>query len=123
MKWTALIVILFITSCIKLEDDDPCSKYVRVSLINKGTSPARLMVSNGLDSIVIFANSNDTISQKLCFSESLKTDGSYRVRFSDSKKDLGYSFGYFTNGLPLEKRLNFTWANDTLHRKSVDRDY
>jgi hypothetical protein len=117
MKWIALILIFGLTSCDKLFG--PSS--VKVSLLNKSTTPARLTLSNGKDSIVIDADGNSTLSKPLMFSESLTQDGSYKLRFSTATKDTSYSFGYYTNGYPLDEELQFTWTNDSLKLKSIPR--
>ncbi|MEJ6980066.1 hypothetical protein WG906_06370 [Pedobacter sp. P351] len=120
MKWIAIIFIFSLAGC---KQDKLCSVSVKISLINKSTDPCHLMMSNGVDSVVIDANSNSTVAKDLCFSESLKNDGSYKLQFSNSRKDISYdSYGYYSNGSPMEKEWQITWENDSLSLKSVLRD-
>lgn len=119
MKWIALILIFNFTSCGKLL----APSSVKISLLNQSTSPARLMLSNGKDSVVINADGNSTLSKPLIFNESLTQDGSYKLRFSTATKDTSYSFGYYTNGSPLDEEFQFTWTSDSLKLKSIPTRY
>lgn len=115
-----MLFVLSVTSC-KL--DNSCSKSTTIVFSNKGTSAGQLIVSNGLDSVLIDLNSNDVASKELCFSDSLKSDGHYTLRFSNNKRDTTFNFGYYTNGAPLEKEFKITWANDSLKVKSIPPSY
>jgi hypothetical protein len=120
MKWIALVFVFGFTSC-KL--DKSCSTSVKISFINQSTTTSRLTVSNGLDSVVINANGNSTVAQELCFSESIRTDGSYWLKLSSPPESRFLSFGYYSNGMPSEKELQITWVNDSVKLKSIPRDY
>ncbi|HEY0669800.1 MAG TPA: hypothetical protein VGD22_16580 [Sphingobacteriaceae bacterium] len=119
MKWIALILMFSFTSCGKL----PGPSSVKISLLNQSTTPARLMLSNGKDSVVIDADGNSSLSKHLIFSESLTQDGSYKLQFSTATKDTSYSFGYYTNGSALDEEFQFTWTSDSLKLKRIPTRY
>ena len=108
-----------IISCQK--EDNLCSSSVKISFVNSATTPSRLKISNGLDSVDIFARSYSVVGTELCFRESLIGDGSYKLKFSSPTKDTSYSFGYFTNGVPLDEEIQVSWESDSLSVKSIPK--
>jgi hypothetical protein len=120
MKWTALVFVFGIISCQK--EDNLCSSSVKISFVNSTATPSRLIISNGLDSVDIFARSYSVVGTELCFRESLIGDGSYKLKFSSPTKDTSCSFGYFTNGVPLDEEIQVSWANDSLYLKTIPKE-
>lgn len=48
------------------------------------------------------------------FSDAAKVDGSYGITIEKGTDQLAnYNFGYFTNGIPLEKEIHIVITNDT----------
>jgi hypothetical protein len=118
MKWIPILILLSLSSCQK---EKLCSSSVKISFVNSTTTPSRLIISNGLDSVDIFARSYSVVGTELCFRENLNSDGSYKLKFSSSTKDTSFTFGYFTNGVPLDEEIQVSWANDSLYLKSIPK--
>ena len=118
--WMASVFLLCLTSC-KL--DKACSTSVKISFLNQSTASSRLTVSNGLDSVVVVANGNSTVGKELCFNESIRTDGNYWLKLSSPQESKFLAFGYYSNGMPSEKELQITWANDSVKIRSIPSDY
>lgn len=114
---------MFVFGLASCKFDKSCSTSVKISFLNQSTTSSRLTVSNGLDSVVIDANGNSTVGKELCFSESIRTDGNYWLKLSSPQESRFLAFGYYSNGMPSEKELQITWANDSVKLKSIPRDY
>lgn len=61
--------------------------------------------------------------QFLDMEDIIKTDGSYFVKLINGTRQSEDHFGYYTNGFPLEKRIDVFIENDTIIYKTIRKNY
>ncbi len=111
MKIKLSFILLILTSC---------QSSITFNVENHtGKTLDSVVVSNGTDK-VIFKDllSGESAENPLKFSDSLKSDGSYYFESYAGGNSQRHTFGYFTNGAPLESMITIEIEKDTFKIKN-----
>lgn len=108
-----MLVVLF-TSC------NYVFRTASVEIINK--------TNHKIDSLVITPNANHkkvfiekgkSINYTLDLSSTPKQDGSYLLSYKLNNKLIEKRFGYYTSGMPIEKKIVISIEKDSIDFKSI----
>lgn len=94
---------------------------VNFRVINEsGTTVDSLTIEPNVNTQYISIANNSEATYVTNMEGIAKIDGDYRLKFKKGAESVCYTFGYYTNGAPLEKYTTITLWKDTF---SVDRLY
>lgn len=109
-----LILVLVFTSCNYI------FRTIPVEIINN--------TNHKIESLVIIPNANfkkvfiekgKSIKYILDLSSIPKRDGSYLLSYKSNDKLIEKGFGYFSNGMPVEKKMVIRIEKDSIDFKSI----
>ncbi len=119
MKKLAIIVII-IFSTIGCKNDDSVS-FTLTNNSQYELSEIKLYVNVGVTNLLLLdsidmdiVQSDASISKVLLESKLPKSDGGFYLRFKQNNKIVGKEFGYFSNGILLDKQYKITITNDDI---------
>lgn len=104
-----LIMIFIFTSC---EWDNPKIKIINNSgeLITSLEYGVKIGNLDQVDTL----HSGDELVSKIVFSEDVKGDGAYILKFEKNGESHNKSFGYYTNGSTLDRKIIVDIKPDTI---------
>jgi hypothetical protein len=120
-KSLLLITILLVFFLVACKEKTGIDFYVTnqrdTVLQNVNLSPGKSPV------IISYLKPGETKKVFMDFSGAAKVDGCYQINIDNAKnKDNNLIFGYYSNGIPLEKEMRIAILNDTFQITAVFRD-
>jgi len=121
-KLIAIILLLSLNSCYLLKENG-----IKFTIKNKSDFPIKNLKFSTSEKLTIIefdkVEPNQSIADFLSMKNN-KQDGSYTLEFTRSngiKESKG--FGYYTNGVALDRWVEFEIQNDTINRKFSGTGY
>lgn len=112
MKIKSILILLLFASCestVKFEVENHTGKALDSVIVSNGTD--KVLIKNLL--------SGESGENSLRFSDSLKSDGSYYFESYAGGNRQKHTFGYYTNGAPIDSKITIEIEKDTFKIKNV----
>ena len=103
-------LLLILTSC----NDSVIMDFEIVNYSGFPIDSLKIEPNNNEEGKFISLKQGEKVAYKSDMSTIAKADGAYQISFVMDGKEQTQTFGYYTNGYPLEKRMKIEIRKDTL---------
>jgi hypothetical protein len=118
--YALLAALLICYSCSNRESECGFEVKIKLNNISKNHSSLEIRVSELVKSNLIKLPPHTNIDSPLCFKNVPNQDGEYFIKVKHKNLDTTVHWGYYTNGIPADKRIYIEILDHDVKVKTID---